>query len=852
MTTIKVSELPVVTTPYDGSEYTLGIQNGASVKVPALNLAASNGASLVGTTPSGTLAATTVAASLTELDTEKASTSTVNSQLALKADTSTVNSQLALKTNITDLSASTGSTLVGTIQSGTGAVARTVDKKLKDRVYVTDFIPLGTVTATTDCSPYIQLALDYAGSTDKGVYFPSGQYGIGTTLTITGSYWNIIGEGTTSQLIALNDIPILNIDCRTLTNRYITISSLTFLRDNTSYANTIGIQILSTTGVTTTARNSGLRHSTFRDLTFFSVEYCIYFQDAGDYITTAGVSLTGGHGGNAFENINVPVDYNGLYIGLNPKCVVFFAGAMGPMNRFMGGQYRARDASVMIGGGLRWQITGDFFMSGIHFVYGNYSIVIDGPPLSVTALSSSFIGGTGYTDGSYSAVQLTYVSGSVATTYPTANITVSGGIVTACTLIGAGSNFIDTTTVMSCTSIGTGSGFAISPSALDLTYKYNFSFVNCQFDVVTNGTIKATNVGMIRMLGNNNMTALSIAPDFTNVTNYAVESGMGWEFSATKNINFNQPTIFGSDYRCKMDGWLNLGQTQNLTIASGVILPTASYAIIDTEGSASTDDLDTITGGRDGDILALRSTSTSRDITVKTATGNIRLDGMEDKTLGSISDSITLIKQGGLWCELGTINASTNTVTQFASNVGFGTAKDSIINVKVAGNITGGATGYGILSEGIVQTPVTASAYYFRSQNSVANSVTLDNLTSYQAAQGTIAATATVTTQTGFDAAPSLTGGDTNNFGFRGRVLASGTKNYNLYMDGTAPNYFKGNTYTEAGTTTMTSGFFYIPSAAGTPTGVPTTITGHAPMYYDTTNNKFYIYNGGWKSVVLA
>jgi hypothetical protein len=68
---------------------------------------------------------------------------------------------------------------------------------------------------------------------------------------------------------------------------------------------------------------------------------------------------------------------------------------------------------------------------------------------------------------------------------------------------------------------------------------------------------------------------------------------------------------------------------------------------------------------------------------------------------------------------------------------------------------------------------------------------------------------------------------------------------------GTSTTTMQGNTRTPAGTTAMTSGFFYIPAAAGAPSGVPTALSGTVPMYYDTTNNRFYIYNGAWKMVTL-
>jgi hypothetical protein len=45
-----------------------------------------------------------------------------------------------------------------------------------------------------------------------------------------------------------------------------------------------------------------------------------------------------------------------------------------------------------------------------------------------------------------------------------------------------------------------------------------------------------------------------------------------------------------------------------------------------------------------------------------------------------------------------------------------------------------------------------------------------------------------------------------------------------------------------------TTGYFCIPSTAGAPTGTPSPLpTGQIPLQYDSTNNKLYAYNGGWK-----
>lgn len=50
--------------------------------------------------------------------------------------------------------------------------------------------------------------------------------------------------------------------------------------------------------------------------------------------------------------------------------------------------------------------------------------------------------------------------------------------------------------------------------------------------------------------------------------------------------------------------------------------------------------------------------------------------------------------------------------------------------------------------------------------------------------------------------------------------------------------------------TNATTGFPYIPTCAGTPTGTPAGATGFAPMVVDSTNNKLYVYVGGaWQAM---
>lgn len=88
------------------------------------------------------------------------------------------------------------------------------------------------------------------------------------------------------------------------------------------------------------------------------------------------------------------------------------------------------------------------------------------------------------------------------------------------------------------------------------------------------------------------------------------------------------------------------------TIASGVItISDYSYYRVANEAAAASDDLDTINGGIfDGQILILAAASSSQDVVIKDATGNIRLPA--DFTLSHAQDRITLQWDGATWNQL--------------------------------------------------------------------------------------------------------------------------------------------------------------------------------------------------------
>lgn len=96
--------------------------------------------------------------------------------------------------------------------------------------------------------------------------------------------------------------------------------------------------------------------------------------------------------------------------------------------------------------------------------------------------------------------------------------------------------------------------------------------------------------------------------------------------------------------------YLNLGLDTTKTISGGIITKDRARHLIDTEASASSDDLDTISGGVEGDVLEITNANSGRLVVVTTA-GNIRLSHNASRTLSDAQTTITLKFNGLYWVE---------------------------------------------------------------------------------------------------------------------------------------------------------------------------------------------------------
>lgn len=189
------------------------------------------------------------------------------------------------------------------------------------------------------------------------------------------------------------------------------------------------------------------------------------------------------------------------------------------------------------------------------------------------------------------------------------------------------------------------------------------------------------------------------------------------------------------------------------------------------------------------------------------ATGSgLTFDGTNFATTGSatatrfIPSGSTIATNGMYLPAANTLAFSTNSTERIRvdsiGNVGFGGAAGAVTAFRLSTPITGATTAYGAFWASVVQPGVTANAYYnVTTAATAANSgtpYTVSALRHYSAFQGTFNADSTVTNQYGFIVETGFTGA-TNNYGFYGNI-AAGTGRWNFFANGTAANYFAGQT----------------------------------------------------------
>ena len=169
----------------------------------ALPLSYYGAASNVQFTPVGTLTSTNVQAAIDEVLTDYAAqTGATSIGFTPVGALVSTNVQAAIAEVVTDLALSSGSSTVGYLPVGTGAVATTVQAKLRESASVLDFGASTGAIAATNAAAFTAA---WAASNPKAVLVPAGTYLF--TGTVTGKFYSFgvvtISGGTVTSITNL-------------------------------------------------------------------------------------------------------------------------------------------------------------------------------------------------------------------------------------------------------------------------------------------------------------------------------------------------------------------------------------------------------------------------------------------------------------------------------------------------------------------------------------------------------------------------------------------------------------------------------------------------------------------------
>lgn len=130
-------------------------------------------------------------------------------------------------------------------------------------------------------------------------------------------------------------------------------------------------------------------------------------------------------------------------------------------------------------------------------------------------------------------------------------------------------------------------------------------------------------------------------------------------------------------------------------------------------------------------------------------------------------------------------------------HISFGPTQSSIQNVRSSKSITGATTAHNFAAASTVASDVTVqSSGYLSATTTEANAFTLATLSHFLVSPANKGAGSAITDAIGFHVNSTLGVQGVNNFGFKGEITVGAGTNWNLYMSGTAPNFFSGKLLT--------------------------------------------------------
>ena len=235
------------------------------------------------------------------------------------------------------------------LSSGTGAVTRSIQGKLRETVSVTDFGAVGD--GVTDDTAAIQAAFTYAyGLTNGGqIFFPPGIYQISSTISTTlrtDASITVFGAGKSSQLrlISGSSVNLMTFTAATgIYGAYVTVRDLGFVQPSSGTSNGIFLNNANSALIERCAffnQNAGITLTSsynvrINESAFFSCAYGITTASTGtnhlvvskcqfNSCTTVGVNL--GVGGNNIVIRDSDLEGNVIAIGMTAYTSVLING----------------------------------------------------------------------------------------------------------------------------------------------------------------------------------------------------------------------------------------------------------------------------------------------------------------------------------------------------------------------------------------------------------------------------------------------------------------------------------------------------------------------------------------------